>query len=686
MNDLKLKNISEIIVNSIINKIISFSISSSVKQKTEKEIPFNCYKYIKETLNNILSTYYIIYDRDEERKESIFNINKNEKSFFQSDIENIQKNIIIKEEDNNNNDINFYQKKGNETELLFKNYFFNNSYKGENDWEIMKEPNSLNLDRYSSTLITYKPLNKNINEDKFKNNHEEIVEVDENDENYSRTIQNNTNRSQNDKGKEKDKIKTKFQKRKKSFSTKIDNKQKWKENLSQLDFDLEPVEKKETLENIEIKKLREELEKNKKIKDYEKKIVKEEKEKLMNIQKINEENNRKYIGKVINKDHNGEIIFIKKIKPENFKLDFIFGKIKLKTIINNENKKKKSPKNELNKYIEQKMQEIPEEKKIENSKKIAKKGSVKSLPKLKDNLSMATIEVQDKYDEKRAMSLTRRFPIITSGSNFNLMNMEIGVSIKEDEKYKTGGMDFLSKFKKFSLKAYNKKLKEAETANNFKKNIEIIEDQKSKTIDNNNIYSSNYTIGNSTSYGNINFNSTQTIPNNLINRNMNINNKMYSTNSSSIFNQYLKNVNSSNFKEINHRNNNSVNPFIQLTMGSSSLIGSLEKLNLISNEEEKNHKNRKNIFRKGKNNLKKERKYILDDINMFTKNLMKNKKVEIKGDEKLNIISGIRNPGKPNIKEIIQEIGLKGKIRRNRSKLLIPIKSSYIDTENFFKH
>lgn len=176
--------------------------------------------------------------------------------------------------------------------------------------------------------------------------------------------------------------------------------------------------------------------------------------------------------------------------------------------------------------------------------------------------SMTTIEDQEKNDDKRAISLKKRFPIITSGSNFNLMNIKIGVSLKEDEKYKTGGLDFLSKFKKFSLKAYDKKLKEADAANSLKKNIEFIEEPKSQTIEEmNNFYPTNYTMGYSTSYGNNNFSSTQTEPNNFINRNMNMNNRMYSTNNSSMFNQYLKNINYSNFKD-NNQKNNTFNPFI----------------------------------------------------------------------------------------------------------------------------
>ena len=157
---------------------------------------------------------------------------------------------------------------------------------------------------------------------------------------------------------------------------------------------------------------------------------------------------------------------------------------------------------------------------------------------------------------------------------------------------------------------------------------------------------------------------------------------MYSTNNSSMFNHYMKNANIEKMKS-----NNSINPFIHLTTGGSSLLQTMDKLSLVENEEEKNHNKRKNIFRQTQKNLiKRSNKFILDDINLFTKNLMTNKKSEFKLNERMKTIEARRNPEKPNIREIIQEIGLKGKIMRNRSKLFAPIKSNYLDNENFFKH
>ena len=599
MIDLSEKNISEIIVNHTINKIISLTISRSLKLKTDKDVPNNCFEYVKDTINNILSSYYILYEKDEPRIGNGMDNNKNNKSYFKSDVEDIKKNSINNGDNNNISNTTFLEKNDDDTNMFFNNYFFNNLYRGDNDWDLMEEPTSLKLDRYSSTLINFKEINKNP-EDKYNKNHERNLEiVDENDENITK-IKNNSSILDKEKEKEISQNKGPLKRRNSVFkkTNTIEQKQRLKDIINQFEcYDLEPEENHEVLETEQIEMLRQQFELGKKNKDNEQKIIHEEKEKFIINQKLEEENMRKYMGKKINKDHNGQIIFIKSIKPEKFKQDFIFGKTKFKTInINNEKiQKKKNEKKEQNKNNEKNTQENENK----NKEKKGSKKSIKSLPKLADpktRSSMATIEVKDNNnDQLRPVSLKRRMPIITSGSNFNLMNMEIGVSIKEDEKYKTGGLDFLSKFKKFSLQAYNKKLKEAEASNNWKKNIEIIDELKTQTIDEmNNYYPSNYTMGYNTSYGDNNFSSTQTDPNNFLNRNMK--QKMYSTNNSTMFNQYLKNINNSNYKE-KIQKNGSFNPYIHLTIGASSLINTMDNLNLVPNEEEKTYKKRKNIFR-----------------------------------------------------------------------------------------
>ena len=166
--------------------------------------------------------------------------------------------------------------------------------------------------------------------------------------------------------------------------------------------------------------------------------------------------------------------------------------------------------------------------------------------------------------------------------------------------------------------------------------------------------------------------------------------QMSHTNNFSMFNQYMNNIASSsnNIAKKTKRNNQSLKPFIHLTMGTSTLISSFDKLNLDQNKKEENHKKRINIFRRGiRDNIQKESKFSLDNINIFTKNIITNKEFGNQEDKKMKTIEGIKSPGKPDLRTLIQEMGIKGKNLRNRSRNrnFFPFKSSYIETENFFK-
>ena len=62
------KSNSEIFINNIINKIISMTISKSFQLKLEKNIPDKCFDFVKESINNVMSSVYIFYDKEEEKK------------------------------------------------------------------------------------------------------------------------------------------------------------------------------------------------------------------------------------------------------------------------------------------------------------------------------------------------------------------------------------------------------------------------------------------------------------------------------------------------------------------------------------------------------------------------------------------------------------------------------------------
>lgn len=650
------KNNSEIIVNAIINKIISLTISKSLSIKVDKRINEKCFDFFKESINNVISSFYIFYDKDDDRMVK-------EKSFFKCDIDEIKNDVI-------NNDINKSEIAPDKNKSILDNYFYNNSYTMENNWDLMEEPISSNLDRYSSTLIKFEERNVGI-EGKYNLNNEKIIEEEENNSENNRN-KHETNEVNKNFIKKKTKI---LNLQTLNINNKPPNNEEFRKNtkkstiLNQLKtIDLEPEK---NYENKQIIKLRAIFERKEKEKEEEDQINKQEKEKIKFKQRLAEENLKKYIGKKITKDHNGEIIFIKSIKPDKLKKEFIFTNSKSKTILNNSPKPKEK---ENGKDI-----------KIEKNEEIDKNEKPKKGAKSYNNRfkNINNIDSNKKNIEIPTIPMNKKIPIITSGSNFNLMNMEVGVSLKEDEKFKTGGLDFFNKYKKFSIQVYNKKLKETENSNNLVNNVEIMEEPNTKTIEEmNNLYKTNYTLGNSTFDGNNSI--ALNTDSNLFNKKTN-NNIMFSTNSnnSSLFKNYMKQANMSTFRT---KNNFNLTPVINMKSGASSLLNSIDRLNLVPKEEKKLIKKSKNLFRfKISKNIKQN---IYDDMNNFTKNILLNKKDTQFNEKIMNTTGGIRgisNPGKPNMREIIQEIGLKGKVMRQRTKFLPAIKSNFLDNENFFK-
>ena len=68
-----------------------------------------------------------------------------------------------------------------------------------------------------------------------------------------------------------------------------------------------------------------------------------------------------------------------------------------------------------------------------------------------------------------------------SGSNFGIMNPEIGVNIMEEKRIKSGGKDFYKKFNKFSVEIFQDHLNKT-TSNFYPKNKENIMRQKKEEV------------------------------------------------------------------------------------------------------------------------------------------------------------------------------------------------------------
>ena len=674
----KFLNESSIVVNEIIEKIISLVISTNFNKNVEKQIYSSCFDYIKDTIDAYLSSNFIPHDKDETYQESFIHtkdelIPEIEPISIKNEYSNLDINI------NNNNSYSQSNLK------LEDQIYFNNYYHGENDWDIMDEPQSNHFDRYATTMIKMKEIekDKNINL-KYKKNGEVLEEVDEESEKNS--VNNNKNEKTNIKiNRIEDKRKTRIKENENRNDMDNTNAKK-KKNLFDImnQFSYHDLDDNDDIyvepKDISYDKLRNEIMEKQKEEHEEKKVMNKAKIELENKMKADAEKNRHLAGKKITVDANGQIVFIKAIKIDKLKKEFLSLKTGTKLVRDEEKEREKEKKKKKKKESQDENgQQNLDEKKGDNEKKEVvekntkvenvKKSRGKILPKLKNNKFRSS--TKDKDEELVKARLLKRIeegPIIPSGSNFDIMNMEVGVSLKENEKYKTGGKDFYHKYNKYSMDNYNKQLKETTEVNSFLKTYEEVANP-TKTDFN---YLGNLTETYNSSVG-------------FANRSNFNKNKNYMLTNFNTLSNFGINGNRSLMKT-----NSSLNPKLKLTGGGSSLMNSMEKLNLISERQEKLAKKSENLFKKNSTNYASAKEIVLpklEEINKFTSEILTTTNWMQKNGINNAIGTPFRNPEKPGFKEIRREMGMKGKNLRNRVKnvSLEQAGTQALETVDFFK-
>ena len=679
----KFSNDANIIVNELIEKIISLSISKNFNKKIENSIPSSCFDFLCNAVDSYLSLNFISYD-----KEEINDNNKiKEEKFNENIIEGIEPIL-------NNNKLNIIEPNFEEQ------IFFNNYNRGENNWDLMDEPLSNKYDRYATTLVKFKEIDKEKNN---KYNKEILEEIDEEYENITTNENKNNN---NNKNINEIMIRNERKEGTKKITTRINNilnyddnnnnniknkKRNLNEIMSQFSFhDLEDNNDiyKEP-DNINIEKLRKEIQEKQNEQNEEKKNIKLAKKDVENKMKLAVEKNRQYAGKKITVDSNGEIIFIKGIKLDKLSKEFILMKTATKLVINedkkdNDKSKSKKKKKKLNnlgininnnnnvinnnneKEIKEKSNENNNNEKSEDGGDKNIKGKNQKLPKIRGNKFRKENTSEDLY-KKNLLKRIEEGPIILSGSNFEIMNMEVGVSIKEKEKYKTGGKDFYHKFNKYSIDNYNKQLKDTLHINSFLK-TQIETDNYAKNEINN--YAGNLTDGYNSS---INFTANNS---NIIQQTIN-SNKNFISNYNTLSN--FGNTSITKTKVVN----SSLSPELKLSGIGVSLKGSMEKLSLISERQEKLAKKYKNIFKKkfftstsDKFTLPK-----LEEINKFSSEILTSSNWNEKKGVNNTFGKPFRYPEKPKYKEIIKDMDINGRIFRNRNKNMIKVHNTDINNK-----
>ena len=666
-------NEANIIVNEIIEKIISLTISTNFNSNIEKRIPQSCFDFLTNTIDSYLNLNFMSHDKEEIKSNNASIISEqNHLDIFQGidpilKPENIVKNNITSTEPSF------------EEQIYFKNYSH-----GENNWDLMEEPLSNKYDRYATTLVKFKEIEK----DKYKynkNDKEILEEIDEENENISgNDINNDKNINEN---KEKEKINVNRRKitRTSTYLQNYDNNNNnrlKKKNINEImsQFSYHDLEDNNDIykepDNINFDKLRKEIEQKQNEENEEKKTQKKAKKDVENKAKMAAEKNRQYAGKKITVDSNGEIVFIKGIKLDKLSREFITMRTMAKLVKdeekeNEKNKPKKKKKkenlnfgafgkNNLNteanidkKEEKDKNKEVMNDKNEENAGDKMTKGRNQKLPKIRGG----KIKPRENPEEIYKYKLLKRIeegPIVLSGSNFEIMNMEVGVSIKEKEKYKTGGRDFYHKFNKFSLDNYNKQLRDTLHINSFMKTQTENENFGKSEINN---YLTNLTdVYNSS----VNFNSN----NSNINQQTSNSNKNFLTNYNTLSNFGNVSINKSKFM------NSSLSPELKLSGTGISLKGSMDKLNLISERQEKLTKKSQNLFKKKFFNFTSNKFSLpkLEEINKFSSEILTSSNWMSKKGVNNRIGNPSRLPEKPGFQEIMREIGINGKSFRDRNK------------------
>ena len=351
----------------------------------------------------------------------------------------------------------------------------------KNNWDIIEQPTPAPMDRNASTLIKYEskaPTTKK----KIPVN---ITVIDETKQDITNTsidlISKKLSYPLMKKNKNKNKFLNTF------HMQKIDENPKKKKRVQMIElssYDLDPKIFEIFPEGENIQELRSNFEKELELKRL-------EKLKLQQIQKALELKRQKQLeiekelaGKDITIDFNGEIVFVKPLNSEQLQNDFrrSFAKSKEKGTIQSSlvsllNTKKKKPTVEKNptdgsNYEKQEREKLPKKR---NS--IYKKDFLyKQRNLMKDNnINKNTNENEKKDKEKNNM----RF---AAGSNFDIINLECGVSLKEDQRVKTGGRDYLSKYGRCSIQTFRSQL--SKTTSFFYRKAEIQNNSNDKNKEN----------------------------------------------------------------------------------------------------------------------------------------------------------------------------------------------------------
>ena len=434
---------SETIVKSILDKIFILAFHEGYSKETDKNLGDYCYDYLKKEMTSFFELNFINYT----------NSNENNKN--------------------------------NPEELLWEM-----ETPKENTWIEIFEPESEPIDRYESAYILYQEIKRDIeiNKEENKNSNRNIKKKKSQRQEYNKNtikeveekssmsgfdgeikldngeipeisgIENKSSGSLNatdaeikkniDNVDNNNNIRTNEKRTTKRRSTKtlsliqstniLPPVQKRSRNQLIFNYpssDIPGIEQEynhQSLEPSNIELLRQEREEL-----IKKKLIESQNEKIINkVKKINDDDKKPkklFDPKHLTFDSNGKIINFHPYKLEKLEKEFTL----IKNLIKGEPKIENTKSRKNRQYKEKKQDSTKNE---EEEKKMKEILIEKPIPMFEEK----TTKERDKY--------------IPSGSNFQIISPNIGVTIKENNKFKQGSKEFSKYFQKYSLRDYDKML------------------------------------------------------------------------------------------------------------------------------------------------------------------------------------------------------------------------------------
>ena len=570
----------------------------------------------KQKLNSNTSNILSVQNELSQSSNNSLNFDKKTTPFEINGIDNIEK---IKNIESHKLDI--FPKYNEKKQILFCDAIKDKP----NSWSIISQPKVPPIDRDAGTKINFKTISR-FKKMKTLINKKNEFDSDKKNSEQKKDFNSSMKDSYKSFIKQKSKLISNFSHKKQNEPEENPRKKKYAPIIEFPSEDIDPKILGLNVDNLELKKMRENLERElieKKL-EHARKLQKERE--IQALEKAREERRRELANKNVTVDIKGDIVYIKSLNVNDFTNDFTKMRAKYKEIKTIQNSSKTSL---IQKAIVEKNPMIVYE--LADKEKPKKKGK-------KNYYGYKSTKNDDKSQggNNKLIWIGDRIkdPICAAGSNFEIMNPECGVTLKEDEKTKYGGKDFFHKYNKYS--------------------VEIFEETLNKTI------SSNFYSAQRNSTFNANITNTGMVLNKSLKKlktkrikdeNKTEGNNINNTNDT-------KSANNNPLSDIPDENND------RLLVKAKNLKLALNNLDLITEKDERyylNKKKRKSIiktnnqflsdfFKKSKNNY--------EEINKFAKTLVGNENWGDNLFQKKKKQNNFKIPQKPKDIELKRELPL----------------------------